>query len=121
MRVVILEARQSNALDPVVGASQCLLGVYTSKRWPCQHVVQHGLPREQRISLEDVTNVSADVLDWLAHDGYLPPMRTFQTRDQAEHGGFTAAGWSHNCHKFAGLYRKGDVEQGRTDFTGSGL
>ncbi len=78
MRVAVLEARKADAAQPVHGEFGRLPLRSAEKDRTDHHVVEHGLPREQRVGLEHVADALCDAVDDVTADLHGAGARRFE-------------------------------------------
>src|SRR4029077_20250961 len=78
-------------------------------------VLQHCLPRKDRVGLEHVADAVGDPVDGFAEDVDLAFAGRFEARDQGEGGGFAAPGGTHHRAELTRLNGEVQVAQRRVD------
>ncbi len=105
-RVRVLEAAQPDQVE--VGARGALaLDTTDAAHLQAElHVAEDGLPREERVLLEDHAAVGAGAGDARAVHDHAPSGGPHEARHRVEHGGLPAAGRPEQRHELAGLRRE---------------
>src|SRR5438552_4383620 len=94
MGVVPLETREADPSDPIACALIRLASFDAAETRACRDVVEHALPRKDRVRLEDVTNVTAHLFHRCTADKNLTLARWLEARDESEGGRHPAHGRS---------------------------
>src|SRR2546423_1414601 len=84
MRVVALETGEPDALDPVTRTVLRLAPLDASEPRTRRDVVEHALPRKDRVDLEDVAHIAIDAPHRRAADEHVALARWFEAGDESE-------------------------------------
>jgi hypothetical protein len=113
IRVSVLESRQSDALDPVPRSLARVAGRSTVVAGTGGHVLEHRLPREDRVGLEDVADTVRDAVDRFAEHVDLAVARRLETRDERKRGRLSATGRPDHRAELTRLHSHVQVTQRR--------
>src|SRR5256885_11050010 len=91
MRVVALEAGEADPLDPIPRTLLGLSLLDAAKARTRRDVVEHALPREDRVDLEDVADITPDAPHLCAADQHVALARCLEPGDQGERRRLAAA------------------------------
>src|SRR5439155_3054021 len=92
MRVAVLETREAHTGDPVPGPGTRLGRGHPMVAGSGGNVFQNGLPRKDRVALEDVANAVGDAPDRAALDPDLACARQLQAGDERQGRRLSATG-----------------------------
>src|SRR5439155_25599163 len=92
MRVAVLETREAHTGDPVPGPGTRLGTRHPVVAGSGGNVFQNGLPRKDRVALEDVANAVGDAPDGEALDPDLAGASQYQAGDERLCRRFSATG-----------------------------
>src|SRR5712692_116355 len=109
MRVAVLETGQPDARDPIARALARLSFSLAAEQRAGDDVAEHILPREDRVSLEDIADARVDALHGLAHHLHRTFARPLQAGDETQGGGFATAGRPNHGEELAVGDRQVDV------------
>src|SRR5204862_398680 len=118
VRVVALESGEADALDPIARALVRVATGHTAEPRTRGHVVEHALPREDRVDLKDVSNVAPYPAHDLVSNAYLALARWLETGDERERRRFSAAGRADDRAELALLHGEVEIAQRRVRRTG---
>src|SRR5438046_2898182 len=111
IRVAVLEAGEANTRDPVASPLPRVAVGNTPIARPRRHVLEHGLPGEDRVGLEHVTDALGDADNRLAEDLDLTLARRLQAGDESERGRLPASGGPDHGAELARLNLEVQVSQ----------
>src|SRR5690348_6160274 len=120
VRIPIVKTGEADAGNPFARtlASVARRGAAVAR--PGGHVLQHRLPREDRVRLKDEPDAVDDAGDRLAVDLDFALARRLQARDQGQRRRLTAPGRADDGAELAGLDREVQVAQGGVHAAGGG-
>ena len=111
IRVAVLEAGEANTRDPVASPLPRVAVGNTPIARPRRHVLEHGLPGEDRVGLEHVTDALGDADNRLAEDLDLTLARRLQAGDESERRRLPASGGPDHGAELARLNLEVQVSQ----------
>src|SRR5947207_8349145 len=91
MGVVALEAGEADSLDPIPRTLLGLALLDAAKARTGRDVVEHALPRKDRVDLEDVADITSDAPHRCAADHHVALARWLEPGDQSERRRLAAA------------------------------
>src|SRR5438552_11085065 len=118
VRVVALEPGEADALDPIARALVRVATGHTAEPRTRGHVIEHALPRKDRVDLKDVSNVAPYAAHDLVSNAYLALARWLETGDERERRRFSAAGRADDRAELALLHGEVEIAQRRVRRTG---
>ncbi len=119
--MMILEAVQPDAVDPV---ARHLLGLglrHAAKQRPRHHIAEHVAPGKYRVLLKHKADAAIDAVDRRIEQRHLAGLRFCQPRDQPQRGRLAAASGTDDGEEFAGrdseveILKRGENLAGRRD------
>ncbi len=116
--VAVFESSQSDTRDPIARALECLGFWLAAKQRTRGDITQHVLPGEDGIGLEDIANARVNALHGFAHHLHFTGAWPLQTGDEAQGGGFAAAGRADHRAELARRDAEGEVPYGGVGLSG---
>jgi hypothetical protein len=120
MRMAVLELPEADPAQPITRAVACLRLVRAAEAGTDLDVLEHRLPRQQRVGLEHESDVTADGVDRVPVNTDVAFARALQAGDQRQRGGLAAAARADHGAELTGLDREVDVRQRGEDRAGRG-
>ena len=100
-RVALLETRQSHQIDEGLRSRLPLFARHCLAFETIEHVLEHGLPGEQREVLEHDAAIGSGAGDRLALDQDFSGLGRKKPADEIEEGRLSATAWTEQRHEFA--------------------
>src|SRR5438132_13322153 len=113
MGVIPLKTSEAHPFDPIAGTLLRLATVHPTKTRTRRDVVEHALPRKDRVRLEDVADVTAHRFHRCTADKNLTLARWLEARDESEGGRLPAPGRSDDRAELTVLNREIEIAQSR--------